>query len=170
MFSDINRCMRPWGTAGQMDPFKNIYDLVFQMTIRVGCCEELATDPRAVQKISDLYWQYEKGVTPMSLLLPWFPSMARKQKNQAIRGLYSMLSHHVDVRRKAKQLTSDAYDVLIAEGEDNATIVEVCVTVTPLSWTLISHVVACVTNHICRRRQHGHDLSVVLTASFTAIS
>src|SRR5882762_1194929 len=137
MFSDINRCMGAWGTAGQMDPFKNIYDLVFQMTIRVGCCEELATDPRAVQKISDLYWQYEKGVTPMSLLLPWFPSTARKQKNQAIRGLYSMLSHHVDVRRKAKQLTSDAYDVLIAEGEDNATIVEVYVTVTLLSWTLI---------------------------------
>ena len=128
LFRDINRCTEAWGIAGKMDPFKDIYNLVFQMTIRLSTCDELATDAQSVQKISQFYWQFEKSITPAGLLLPWFPSSAKKHKEQSIKGLYDILSHYVDVRRKAKVLHSDPFDELIADGENNTIIVEVCVT------------------------------------------
>jgi hypothetical protein len=34
-----------WGSEGRIDPFKEIYDVVFQMTVRMASCKELATDP-----------------------------------------------------------------------------------------------------------------------------
>jgi hypothetical protein len=36
--------MDDWGTEGKLNPFKDIYDLVFQMTVRMASCNELATE------------------------------------------------------------------------------------------------------------------------------
>jgi hypothetical protein len=124
LFSDINRCAEPWGAAGTMNPFKDIYNLVFQMTVRMTTCDELATDARSVQIVSDLYWKLEKSSTPVSLLLPWFPGTAKKNKNQATKDLYDMLSHYVDLRRNAVP-NSNAIDVLITDGEDNPAVIGV---------------------------------------------
>lgn len=129
LFADINRRMEAWGTSGKIDPFKDIYDLVFQLTIRLSTCEELATNATSIKQISDLYWRYEKSLTSVGLLLPWFPGTAKKYKEQSTNDLYGILSHYVNVRRNAKVPNSDPFDVLIADGESNAVIVEVCVTI-----------------------------------------
>jgi hypothetical protein len=117
--------MEGLGVEGKMNPFKDIYDIVFQITVRMATCEELATDLDKIQKMNDLYWKLEKNSTPMSLLLPWFPSPARKNKDEATKGLYDMLSHYVDLRRKAEVPGSDAIDILIADGADDTTIISV---------------------------------------------
>jgi sterol 14-demethylase len=127
LFSDISRVMDDWGAEGIMNPFKDIYDIVFQMTVRMATCKELASDPRMIQKMNDLYWKLEKSATPVGLLLPWFPGTAKKNKEQATRGLYDMLSHYVDIRRKAEVPNSDAIDLLIADGLDDPSIIGVCV-------------------------------------------
>src|ERR1700722_19735383 len=101
LFSDINKRMDHWGETGQINPFKDVYDLVFQMTVRMATCEALATDTKTIKKISDLYWKLEKNATPVALLLPWFPSTAKKKKKQATKELYDMMSHYVQLRRKA---------------------------------------------------------------------
>jgi hypothetical protein len=125
LFNDINRRMEAWGTEGKINPFKDIYDLVYQMTVRMASCEELAADQKAVQQVADLHWMLEKSITPASLLLPWLPSRAKKYKEKATRDLYNLLLHYVDVRRNADVRNSDAIDALIADGEDNSTIIEV---------------------------------------------
>jgi len=125
LLTDVNGRMEDWGPDGKMNPFEDIYDLVFQMTVRMATCEELATDVEKVQKMSGLYWTLEKSATPVSLLLPWFPGTARKNKEEATRNLYNMLCHYVDLRRKAEVPNSDAIDILIADGEDNTTIISV---------------------------------------------
>jgi sterol 14-demethylase len=117
--------METWGAEGQMNPFQDIYDLVFQMTVRIASCEELAADPKSVQKMSDLFWKLEKSATPVSLLFPWFPGTGKRNKEQATKDLYVMLSHYVDIRRKAEAPNSDAIDILIANGEDNPAIIGV---------------------------------------------
>jgi sterol 14-demethylase len=121
--------MENWGAEGTIDPFKDIYDLVFQMTVRMASCQELATDPAMVQKMGELYWKLEQNATLVSLLLPWFPSTARKTTMQASKGLSDMVSHYVEVRRKANVPNLDAIDVLITDGADTPTIVHVCVPV-----------------------------------------
>jgi len=49
-----------------------------------------------------------------------------------------MVFHYVDVRRKAKVPNSDAFDVLIVDGEDDTTIFAVnVVSLTVMIFTLI---------------------------------
>jgi len=121
---DITRHMEAWGVTGKVDPFKDIYSLVVQMAIRLSTCEELASNPRAVQHLGDLYLQQATSTTPMTLLFPWFPCAAKKQKERSAKGLYDILSHYVDLRREAKVPNSDSFDVLIAGGETNTAIVQ----------------------------------------------
>lgn len=165
LVSDVNQRMEAWGASGKMDPFKDIYDLVFQLTIRLSTCEELATNADSIKKISALYWQYEKSITAVGLLLPWFPGTAKKHQKQSTKGLYDILSHYVDVRRKAKVPNSDPFDILIADGESNAVIVEVCVAVLLPCLALNFHVAVCLTYDFRGGCQYGHDLYATLAVS-----
>jgi len=74
--------MDTWGKQGTMDLFKSVYDLVFQMTVRMASCTELAVDVKSVEEIQGLYWQLEKSATPTALLLPWFPGLAKRRKER----------------------------------------------------------------------------------------
>lgn len=95
------------------------------MTVRMASCDELAKDRDAIKKMTDLYWRLEKSATPVSLLLPWFPGSAKRNKKEATTGLYNLLSGYIDLRRKAEVPSSDAFDLLIAQGEENPEIVGV---------------------------------------------
>jgi sterol 14-demethylase len=149
--------MKTWGTAGKMDPFKDIYDLIFQMSIRMASCDELATDAETVRNISDIYFRHEKSVTAASLLLPWFPSAARKEKTQTITALYKILSHYVDLRRKGEMRNSDTIDVLLTQGGDDASIIDVCLTMSHPHCPLMFHFIVYAAYHIRWCRQHCHD-------------
>ncbi|KAF9482295.1 cytochrome P450 [Pholiota conissans] len=124
LFDDINRRMELWGKEGRIDPFKSIYDLVFQMTTRIASCDELSKDLEAVQEIQDLYWTLEKSATPTALLLPWFPSRAKKNKENATRELFTKLYGFVELRRAAKVPTSDTIDIMIGQGLSTPEIVQ----------------------------------------------
>jgi hypothetical protein len=150
--------METWGTEGKINPFKDIYDLVIQMTVRIASCQELAADPRAVKRLGDLYWMLEKSATPVGLLLPWFPGTAKKSKRVATTGLYEMLSHHVDVRQKAEVSNSDAIDTLIADGADATIIVEVRTAMVSNVAISIFRFKVRASCYFCWCRQHGHDL------------
>ncbi|KAF9482298.1 cytochrome P450 [Pholiota conissans] len=124
LFDDVNRRMVMWGKEGRMDPFKDIYDLVFQMTTRMASCDELSKDLDAISEIQKLYWMLEKSATPTALLLPWFPSRAKKNKEIATKELFMKLKGFVDMRREAKVPSSDAIDILIGQGQSTPEIVQ----------------------------------------------
>ena len=167
LFSDINGRMEAWGSEGTLNPFNDIHQFVLQMTVRMASCEELASDPRAVQRLGELYWMLEKSATPLCLLLPWFPSTAKKQKEQATQGLYDLLSHYVDVRRKDNVRNSDAIDVLIADGVDNDNIVGVCMTALVSNYLLIFYFIVRVIYYIRGCDQHWNALFVApITSCF----
>ncbi|KAF9645080.1 cytochrome P450 [Thelephora ganbajun] len=104
------------GAAGRIDPFTEIYGLVFLMTARMTTCHDLTKNEVDLKKIGDLFLTLQTSATPTSLLLPWFPSPARKAGRQATTELYTMLYGYVE-RRKHARPTNDAIDVLIADGE-----------------------------------------------------
>ncbi|KAG6811696.1 hypothetical protein H0H92_006203 [Tricholoma furcatifolium] len=108
--------LETWGKEGQIDPFKDVYDLVFQVTVYMATCRELASDLDAVKRLHMDYWRLEKSATPVALLLPWFPSQAKKEKEKAMTRLYLTLCSYVDARRAAKTPSSDAIDLLLREG------------------------------------------------------
>lgn len=94
----------------------------------MATCHDLVKNEADLKKISELFLTFQTSSTPTSLLLPWFPSPARKAGKEATTELFTMLYTYVETRRDA-ELTSDAIDVLIAEGETTQNIVGVSPTV-----------------------------------------
>ena len=122
LFSDVIKRMDGWGDSGKINPFDDIYYIVFQITVRMATCRELAEDSTAVDQLFGLFWKLQKSATPVGVLLPWFPSKAKRDKNQANADLYNFLSGYIDSRRSAQESGSDAIDLLIAQGVHNTAI------------------------------------------------
>ena len=99
--------------------------IVFQLTVRMATCRELATDVKAMDRVQHLFWILEKNSTPTALLLPWLPSPAKRRKDKATLELYSTLLHYVDVRKKANVPSYDAIDMLLSQGLGDQEIVGV---------------------------------------------
>ncbi|KAF9530198.1 cytochrome P450 [Crepidotus variabilis] len=127
---DTNRRMVDWGKEGTINPFKQVYDLVFQMTIRMATCRELAENPAEIRKLADLYWDTERSATPTRLLLPWLPSPSKKLNKQATTGLYLLFLKYVETRRAAGADTMDPIDILVRNGDSDNTIVALILGVT----------------------------------------
>ncbi|GLB42457.1 putative cytochrome P450 [Lyophyllum shimeji] len=123
LFEDVHQGMKTWGKQGTLNPFKEIYELVFQMNVRLATCRELAEDKKAVAKLGRHYWELEKAASPVALLLPWFPSRAKKDQEAATMNLFQLIAGYVELRRKAPHPNSDAIDVLIANGDSTEAIV-----------------------------------------------
>ena len=94
------------------------------MITRMIACRELAKNEADLKRIRELITTFQTSTTPASLLLPWFPSPASKMKTEAATELFTTLSAYVETRRRA-ELTNDAIDVLIADGETTQKIVRV---------------------------------------------
>ncbi|KAF9557038.1 cytochrome P450 [Agrocybe pediades] len=123
LFVDLNRLMDDWGTAGTMNPFDEIYELVFQMTIRMSTCKEIADDKKVVQEIAKQYWAVEHSASPFFLLFPSFPSPMKKAKAKATTALYKILLSFVQQRRNSPTRTTDPIDLFIAQGDTDDNIV-----------------------------------------------
>ncbi|KAG6830986.1 hypothetical protein H0H92_013458 [Tricholoma furcatifolium] len=108
--------MDTWGKEGQMDPFRDVYDLVFQMSVRLVTCNELANDINAVERLQSDFWKVEKSATPAALLLPWFPSQARKDKTAATKNLFVTLFRYVEARRATGGASFEAIDQMLNQG------------------------------------------------------
>ena len=145
LLDDLNDRMLDWGTKGKINPFKEVYDvrsilfiinlcphkrahndqLVFQMTIRMATCRELAEDKQVVQDFRKHYFDMEQSRTPVSVLLPWFPGPAMKVKKKATRELHALIKKYVTMRRGTKNPSSDPIDLLIANGDSDEIIISV---------------------------------------------
>lgn len=95
------------------------------MTARLSACQELAEDKDAMGKLIKVFSALEEGTSPPSILFPWLPNSSRKLRAKATGSLYRILNSYVEGRRNDPEQTSDAIDVLIADGCSSPTIVSV---------------------------------------------
>ncbi|KAH8114660.1 cytochrome P450 [Phellopilus nigrolimitatus] len=117
MFQDLDQITERWAGNGQFDPSNDIYNAVFQLTIRATSCREIADDPVAVKRVAQLYWDMENGVSAASRLLTWFPSTVRKRKQQATADLCLLLKGAIDKRKEEGRREDDSVQVLLDEGD-----------------------------------------------------
>jgi hypothetical protein len=139
-----------------MNPFNQLNNIVIQLTVRMGSCHELADDPKAVARLSHLLDVVEENSTPASLLLPWFPSPARRARNAALHDLSAMMGSYVEMRRTASVRTSETIDFLLDAGCNPESITQVSplVSVDQLShWSST----VCPLPHPCRVHQHWDE-------------
>ncbi|KAG9093832.1 hypothetical protein FRC06_011362 [Ceratobasidium sp. 370] len=122
--ADLERNMVKWGTSGKFDPFDDIYSIVFQATIRTIGCREIADSMENCKRLEQLYWHVERGSTPTSLLLPWFPSQARKLKTAATTEIYMWLDSIIKARQNENRRENDALQDMLDSGESTPTVVQ----------------------------------------------
>lgn len=103
--------------------------LVFQMTVRMATCKELAEDPDSIDRLAKHYWDLEKSATPVHLLLPWFPGTAKRQNKTSTTNLYNLINSYVQLRRNSPVPSMDAIDLLIAHGDTDTTIIGVSINI-----------------------------------------
>ncbi|QRV80112.1 cytochrome P450 family protein [Ceratobasidium sp. AG-Ba] len=109
--SDLERNMSKWGPSGKFDPFDDIYSMVFQLTVRAAACREIADSIEDCKRMEKLYWQVEKGSTPTSVLLPWFPSPARRLKTKATTEIYYWFDAIIKARKEENRREEDTLHV-----------------------------------------------------------
>ncbi|CAE6457204.1 unnamed protein product [Rhizoctonia solani] len=121
--SDIERNMETWGETGQFDPFDVIYSVVFQLIIRAAGAREISDSVEKCKVLERLYWRVEMGSTPTSILFPWVPSTARKQKDAATREIYLMFDELVKARQSEGRREEDALQLLMDLGDSTPEII-----------------------------------------------
>jgi len=116
LIDDVQMRMESWGRKGRMDPFKCLPDLIFQMTVRMATCRELATDTEVVTKFQRDFSLLEKSANPVTLLLPWLPTTAKRMERTSINNLRATLRTYVEKRKKSTIPNSDTIDFLLSRG------------------------------------------------------
>lgn len=63
---DIKSCLDTLekDTTGITDPFESIYRVVYQLTMRMVGCDDIAEDPELLEKTLQLYETVENSATP----------------------------------------------------------------------------------------------------------
>jgi hypothetical protein len=112
-------------TSGMTDPFQSIYRIVFQLTIRMVGCDDIAEDPELLEKTLGLYETIEKSATPTAIIFPWFPSPAIVKRTVAGGRLYMILKRIVEERKRTGRRRDDPLQYLIDQGDSMAKIIQV---------------------------------------------
>lgn len=110
---------------GVMDPFDNIYKIVYQLTMRTVGCNDIADDPALLLKTLRLYEAIEESATPTGIIFPWLPTVAKLKRTIAGGRLYMIFQRIVSQRRKTGKRDEDALQFMIDHGDDVTKIIAV---------------------------------------------
>ncbi|KAK4704365.1 hypothetical protein P7C70_g1842, partial [Phenoliferia sp. Uapishka_3] len=124
MMSDTRTQLDALGKTGITNPFDSIYLLVFQLTVRIVGCREIAEDPVLLKRVLGLFGDVEKSSTPATILFPWFPSAAKVKRTLSAGQLYIIFQGIVDARKKEGRAEDDPLQTLIDEGDSLRQILE----------------------------------------------
>jgi sterol 14-demethylase len=91
----------------------------------MATCKELSEDREAIARLTKSYMEIEKSGTPATVLLPWFPSFAKRAKRKATMVLYDTFLEFVELRRKSSIPSNDPIDLFISQGLSNDAIISV---------------------------------------------
>ena len=125
--SDVQNSLRALAQdpAGLTNPFDIIYRIVFQLTIRIVGCNDIAEDPELLGKTLKLYEYINSSATATAVMFPWFPSPAVVKGTIAGGRLYMIIRKIVNERKVTGKRGNDPLQFLIDQGNSMAQIIEV---------------------------------------------
>jgi hypothetical protein len=108
-----------------IDPFDNIYRLVFQLTMRTVACVEIASDPEMLRRVLGLFETIESTATPLSIMYSWMPWPSQFHRTYAGAKLYMIFKNIIDKRAQEGRREDDTLQYLIDQGDDVTKIITV---------------------------------------------
>lgn len=121
--ADMDHQINQWSDEGTMDPFVDIYNVIFQLTARAALCDEIADDPKLIARVRVLYEKIERAADAKSFIFPWLPNAAIREKNDALKELYALLSDVVEKKKKRGTVHLDTIQTLMDLGDGTSDIV-----------------------------------------------
>ena len=112
--------------SGMTDPFTSVYEIVFQLTMRMVGCTEIANDPSLLKKTLKLFETIESSTTATAIIFPSLPSPALIKRTIAGGRLYLIFKKIVDEREMSGRREDDALQHLIDIGDNVKDIIGVC--------------------------------------------
>ena len=109
-----------------------LFQLSFQATVRYLTCTEIADEPQVVAHCRQLIDQVERGITPATVLFPWFPSPSMVKRAWATKQLYDIIVRAMNTRKQSGVPQNDALQMLLDSGDEHYTIVGVSVLLSKL--------------------------------------
>ncbi|KAF8462100.1 cytochrome P450 [Russula ochroleuca] len=122
VLNDCRRHLQSWEKAGSLDPFEKIYELTFQATVRCLTCTEIADEPKLVARCKQLFEQVERGITPATVLFPWFPSPSMVMRARATKQLYDIIVNTMKVRKQSGVPRNDTLQIFLDSEDELATV------------------------------------------------
>ena len=112
--------------SGITDPFHTIFGIVYQLTMRIVGCDDIADDPVLLEKTLRLYQTVEQSATATAIMFPRFPSLAVIKRTIAGGRLYMIFNGIVAERKKTGRRRDDPLQYLIDQDDSIERIIEVC--------------------------------------------
>ncbi|RDL36450.1 Cytochrome P450 [Venustampulla echinocandica] len=110
--------------TGMTDPFVSIYEIVFQLTMRMVGCAEIANDTARLRKTLRLFETIEQSTTPTSIIFPWMPTLALFKRTIAGGRLYRLFKGIMDDRKKTGRREDDALQYLMDMGDNIKSVIQ----------------------------------------------
>jgi hypothetical protein len=111
-----------------INPFDVLFKVIFQITARELCCNDIADQTELLDKIIHLFLTAGTSYNPRIIL---FPSLMKllspaywKQMSASIR-MYMLVKGILDQRKRSAKRGTDPLQHLIDQGIDDATIIQV---------------------------------------------
>ncbi|KAK0203550.1 cytochrome P450 [Desarmillaria ectypa] len=123
LLEDSRRIMEGWGDSGVFDPFKKIYELTFQTTVRSLSCSEISDDAILVSRLKNLYDKLDTGTTPATVLIPWVPTPSMVRKLWATKEIYDIIVAAIKSREESGVQRDDALQMLLDFQDEKLVVV-----------------------------------------------
>lgn len=103
--------------VGLMDPFQDIYKLVFQLTVRATGCNDIANDPELLAQVLGYYEATEHATSSAAIIFPWLPTFGKLRRNYACFKLYRIIKRITDDRNWTGKRVEDPLQHLVDSGD-----------------------------------------------------
>jgi sterol 14-demethylase len=106
------------GEEAVLDPFDDIYRVVYALTMRTVGAAEIYRSPELMDKTLD-WFEKLQSASAMQIIFPWLPTFTDLRRLVAGGRLYYLLKGFVDDRKKTGRREDDPLQHLIDTGDDD---------------------------------------------------
>lgn len=107
------------------NPFDSIYRIVYQITMRIVACNEIASDPKMLATTLKSFETLEAAVSPTFIMFPSLPTKAKLVRAWEGARLYKIFQNIIDDRKKTGRRETDALQSLMDQGDSTLQIITV---------------------------------------------
>lgn len=107
-----------------MNPFENIYELVYKLTMRIVGATEIAENRKMLKKTLSIFEKFESNNSTARIIFPWLTTPAYVVRLILGALLYMHFARLVNKRKQSGRREEDAVQYLLDQGADNELIIK----------------------------------------------